>query len=106
MAAVQTVAIHAGAGMLRRLDLPQPSPMEEMLTHLLNDIAALPQAFLLVPDGYHLIEARAVDSALGFLLEHLPPQMHLVLTSRSAPAAGPPARTRRTGGVARRCAMR
>ncbi len=98
VAAVQTVAPHAGAGMLRLLDLPQPPPIEVMLTHLLNDIAALPQAFVLVLDDYHVIEARAVDAALGFLLEHLPPQMHLVITSRSDPLL-PLARLRGRGAL-------
>jgi LuxR family maltose regulon positive regulatory protein len=97
-AAVQTIAPHVGAGMLRLLDLPQPPPMEVLLTHLLNDIIALPQAFLLVLDDYHVIEARAVDDALGFLLEHLPPQMHLVLTSRSDPLL-PLARLRGRGAL-------
>jgi LuxR family maltose regulon positive regulatory protein len=72
VAAVQTIAPHAGAGMLGMLDFPQPPPAEVLLTHLLDDIATLPDAFLLVLDDYHVIEARAVDSALGFLLEHLP----------------------------------
>ena len=57
-----------------------------MLTTLLNEIAAtLPDDFVLVLDDYHLLEANAVDQALTFLLEHLPPQMHLVIATREDP---------------------
>ena len=40
---------------------------------------------MLVLDDYHLIEARAVQDEMAFLLEHLPPQVHLVLASRADP---------------------
>ena len=51
-------------------------------------------------DDYHLIEARAVQDGMAFLLEHLPPQAHLVLASRADPslplgAAPRPGRPRR-----------
>ncbi|MNR39697.1 HTH-type transcriptional regulator MalT [compost metagenome] len=36
-------------------------------------------------DDYHSIDAKAVDTALGFLLEHLPTQMHLVIATRENP---------------------
>ena len=41
--------------------------------------------FVLVLDDYHVIDAKPVDNALTFLLEHLPPQMHLVITTREDP---------------------
>ena len=40
---------------------------------------------LLVLDDYHLIEAEQVHAPLEFLVEHLPPGLHLVLASRSDP---------------------
>ena len=40
---------------------------------------------LLVLDDYHLISSQPVHESLGFLLEHRPPGLHLVLTSRSDP---------------------
>lgn len=46
----------------------------------------LPQGLLLVLDDYHVIESGAVDDALTFLVEHLPPHMHLVITTREDPA--------------------
>ena len=71
--------------MLGVLQSPQPPPTEAMLTALLNDITATPHDFVLVLDDYHVIDAGAVDQALTFLLEHLPPQMHLVIATREDP---------------------
>ncbi|MCP4519560.1 MAG: tetratricopeptide repeat protein, partial [Delftia sp.] len=36
-------------------------------------------------DDYHLIENQAVHEALTFLLEHLPPNLHLFIATRSDP---------------------
>ncbi len=85
VAALQTIAPTVGTGLMGALQSPQPSPAESMLTALLNEITTMPDAFMLVLDDYHLIDARAVDAALSFLLEHLPPQMHLVITTREDP---------------------
>ncbi len=85
VAALQTLAPNIGAGVLRVLQAPQPPPIESMLTALLNEITAIPDNFVLVLDDYHVVEAQAVDQALTFLLEHLPPQMHLVIATREDP---------------------
>ena len=53
---------------------------------MLNEITAFPDPFILVLDDYHLIDTTAVDGALTFLIEHLPPQAHLVITTREDPA--------------------
>ena len=60
-------------------------PTESILTSLLNEITTIPDNFILVLDDYHLIDAKSVDNVLTFLLEHLPPQMHLVITTREDP---------------------
>jgi len=78
VAALQTIAPSVGADVLAALQAPQPPPAEALLTALINEIATIPESFVLVLDDYHLIEARPVDDALAFLIEHLPPQMHLV----------------------------
>src|SRR5687767_15073563 len=88
VAALRTVAPKLGEGALNILhDMQsQPPPTESILTALLNEITAIPDPFLLVLDDYHVIDSRAVDEALTFLVEHLPPQMHLVITTREDPA--------------------
>ena len=85
VAALQTIAANIGAGVLAVLQSPQPPSTEAMLTTLLNEITTIPDKFILVLDDYHVIDAKSVDTALTFLLDHLPPQMHLVITTREDP---------------------
>jgi LuxR family maltose regulon positive regulatory protein len=87
VAALQTIAPTIGAGVLGVLQSPQPPPTEAMLTALLNEITTLPDHVVLVLDDYHLIDAQPVATALAFLLDHLPPQMHLVITTREDPSS-------------------
>src|SRR5207244_126374 len=70
---------------LRMLQSPQPPAAESILTALLNEITTISDTFVLVLDDYHVIEAQPVDTALNFLLEHLPPQMHVVIATREDP---------------------
>jgi LuxR family maltose regulon positive regulatory protein len=85
LAALHKIAPNIGEGVLNVLQSPQPPPIETLLTALLNEIAALPDNFILVLDDYHLIEATAVGEALSFLVEHMPPQIHLVIATREDP---------------------
>jgi LuxR family maltose regulon positive regulatory protein len=84
VAALRTIAPSLGAEVMEALQGPQP-PVETLLTALLNEIAAQPDEFALVLDDYHAVEEPAVDAALTFLLDHLPPQMHLLITTREDP---------------------
>ena len=83
--ALQTLQANIGTGVLGVLQTPQPPPAEAILTTLLNDITTLPEHFALVLDDYHVIDAQPVDRALTFLLDHLPPHMRLVITTREDP---------------------
>ena len=85
VAALQTIEPNIGAGVLAVLQSPQPPPIESILTALLNEITTIPDNFILVLDDYHVIDSKPVDQALTFLLEHLPPQMHLVIATREDP---------------------
>ena len=96
IAALQTIAANLGEGVLVALHSPQPPATEASLTALLNEIAALPDDFVLVLDDYHAVDAAPVDQALAFLLEHLPPRMHLAITTREDPQL-PLARLRARG---------
>lgn len=62
-----------------------PLPLSRVLTILLNDIAKQPASLMLVLDDYHAIDSQPIDEAVTFLLEHLPPQLHLAITSREDP---------------------
>jgi LuxR family transcriptional regulator, maltose regulon positive regulatory protein len=82
---VEGIAANIGAGVLRTLQSPQPPSTESILTALLNEITTVPDHFILVLDDYHVIDSKPVDHVLTFLLEHLPPGMHLVIATREDP---------------------
>jgi LuxR family maltose regulon positive regulatory protein len=96
VAALRTIAASVGEAVLGALQSPQPPPTDAMLTALLNDISALSDHIVLVLDDYHHLAARPIDQILTFLLEHLPPQMHLVIATREDPQA--PLAKLRVGG--------
>ena len=83
------------------LGSPAPASFEGLVTALINELAAQPgqDELLLVLDDYHLIDAQQVHEPLLFLLEHMPPGVHLVLASRSDPPL-PLARLRAAGQLA------
>jgi LuxR family transcriptional regulator, maltose regulon positive regulatory protein len=78
---------------------PPPPSFEGLVTALINELAAEPGETLLVLDDYHLIDSQPVHASLTFLLEHLPPELRLVLTSRADPPL-PLARLRARGQLA------
>jgi ATP/maltotriose-dependent transcriptional regulator MalT len=98
VAALNTGAPAVSAGALAHLRPPEP-PNEAGLIALLNDLDAISNDVLLVLDDYHVIDARSVQDGMAFLLEHLPPQIHLVIASRTDPAL-PLARLRGRGELA------
>ncbi len=85
-----------GEAALSMLQSPQLPPIEAVLTSLINDVVALPGRITLVLDDYHLIEAQSIHDAFTFLLEHQPPQLHLVIATRDDPQL-PLARLRARG---------
>ena len=87
--ALQTITPNIGSKILKELQSSQPPSAEATLTSLLNEIVSTPKDFILVLDDYHLIDSRSVDEALSFLVNHLPPRMHLVITTREDPALPP-----------------
>ena len=82
---VEGIAAKVGEGTLVALQSPQPPPTEVLLTGLLNEITTVPDNFVLVLDDYHVIDSKPVEEALTFLVKHLPPQMHLIITTREDP---------------------
>jgi LuxR family maltose regulon positive regulatory protein len=98
VAALQTIDAGLGSGVLAALQAPQAPPSDAALTVLLNEITATPREIVLVLDDYHVIESQDVDKALAFLVEHLPPQLHLLIATREDPPL-PLARLRVRGQV-------
>ncbi len=85
ISALQMISENFGKRALVGLQSPQPPPAESIVTTLLNEITNIADNFVLVLDDYHAIDSKAVDEILTFLLEHLPTQMHLVITTREDP---------------------
>ncbi|MGC9347694.1 MAG: LuxR C-terminal-related transcriptional regulator [Anaerolineae bacterium] len=87
IAALQTLWPEVGASALALLRSPQSPPIESILTELLNDLVTrgLDRGVFLVLDDYHAIDQPGIHGALDFLVDHLPPQLHLIISSRVDP---------------------
>ncbi len=99
IAALQKVVPGVASDLVAPLRSPQPPTAEAVTTALVNELAAVPDSLVLVLDDYHVITSPAINGALAFLLENLPPNLHLVISTRSDPAI-PIARLRSRGQVA------
>ncbi len=55
------------------------------LVELLNAMVERPEDFALVLDNYQVIEAPAIHEAVSFLLDYGPPQLHIIIASRTEP---------------------
>src|ERR1700704_1811157 len=96
IAALQTGEPRIGGSAISLLQSPQPPPIEAVLTLLLNELGGMSTDLVLVLDDYHVIDARDIHDGMVFLLEHLPPRLHLVIASRADPPL-PLARLRARG---------
>jgi ATP/maltotriose-dependent transcriptional regulator MalT len=67
-------ALRAGASLL-----------DAVLPLLLNELASLASPAILVLDDYHMVETQECHLSFAFLVEHLPPTLQLVLSTRSDP---------------------
>ena len=96
LAALKQIQANVGQPVEAMLQSPQPPPNEVLLTALVNEIATIPQPFILVLDDYHVIHTPPIHGQLNFLLEHQPAQMHVLIITREDPPL-PLARLRARG---------
>jgi len=97
IAALQTLDAQVGISALEMLHTPQPAPPETVLAVLTNDLVKRGGGDVaLVVDDYHVITSESIQRGMTFLLEHLPPRLHLLLGSRVDPPL-PLARLRAQG---------
>jgi LuxR family maltose regulon positive regulatory protein len=92
VAAIQTRHNNLGEAVLAALQSPHPPALEPLLAALINDLAIIPGAFVLVLDDYHVISDGTIHHDLGFFLDLLPPRLHLVIASRADPPLSLPRR--------------
>jgi len=83
--ALNTLYINVGDTALAMLNSPQPPAMVSVLSPLLNALADNSMDAVLILDDYHMIEAQSIHQSLTFLLNHLPPCLHLLLATRADP---------------------
>ncbi|MCB0208970.1 MAG: tetratricopeptide repeat protein [Anaerolineae bacterium] len=67
------------------LHTPQAPEIEAILITLINTMTTIDHRIILVLDDYHVINAEANHQALTFLLDNLPPRLHVAITSRTDP---------------------
>ena len=82
---LQSVHSKIGEGIFESLQSPNKPTMESALKKLLDQIGMILQDFVVVLDDYHNIEAPPVHNIVSFLIDYLPPQMHLFIASESDP---------------------
>jgi LuxR family maltose regulon positive regulatory protein len=85
VAALQTIDNSIGTAAHAALQSPHPPPLESLVTALINDLATAPMPIALILDDYHLIDAQSIHASLNFLLDHMPHDLHLVITTRADP---------------------
>ena len=83
--AIQMVSPGTGQGILGLLDSPTPPAVDNLLLALINEISNLKNRIVLVLDDYHLVNSGPVNDILKFFMEHQPPAIHLVITTREDP---------------------
>ncbi|GAB3083073.1 LuxR C-terminal-related transcriptional regulator [Pedococcus soli] len=84
VAALEQAAPGVGAGAATLLDDGRTS-VRAAITLLLNELAAHPDGIDLVLDDYHQVDGPQVAADVEFLLQHLPPQVRLVIGTRADP---------------------
>src|SRR6266581_8279407 len=84
-AALQTAFPDAFEATTALLKAPRILPPDQIAPLFINELADVPDDVILVLDDYHRIQDKAVHTLLELLVEHLPPQLHLVLICRSDP---------------------
>src|SRR6266550_1418037 len=81
LARVHPGSVTSALALLQASPLTPLPPIEIVLTVWINDLAALPHEVALVLDDYHLITAQPIHRSITYLLDHLPPQLHLVIVT-------------------------
>ncbi|NTU63395.1 MAG: hypothetical protein HGB05_08325, partial [Chloroflexi bacterium] len=80
---------------LAMLIAPQVPPLESIVTALINDLAAAARPTVLVVDDYHVVTDLNIHISLDFFLDHIPPQVHIAITTREDPPLSLPRRRAR-----------
>ena len=94
--AMQTAIPDMGKSAVELLRSSQSPPIKPVITNIINEINEVGENFALVLDDYHMIQTGTIHKALAFLLDNLPPKIHLTIATRADPSL-PLARLRGRG---------
>lgn len=85
IAALQRIEPEIGEAALTLLQSPQQLPFDAISINLIQEIADISNDFVLVFDDYHSIDNAKIHQFVEFLIDRMPPQMHLVIATRVDP---------------------
>ena len=85
IAALQSCQAELGDSALALIGSSPRIAIEPMLTPLLNDLSLIEGKLVLILDDYHIIRTAEIHQAVIFLLEHSPPQFHIMIATRADP---------------------
>jgi LuxR family maltose regulon positive regulatory protein len=84
-AALQHVDPRLGESIRPALSAPQPAPYRSLVTGIVDDIIRTEAQFILVLDDYHHIQDETIHDGINFFVDHLPPSVRLLITTRADP---------------------
>ena len=85
ISALRTFDSSLGKTALSALMAPQPPSFQTLLAPLINELAQLKEACVLVLEDYHTIKSKEINAGVSFLIQHLPETLHLVFITRTSP---------------------
>jgi len=71
--------------LFKYLQSQEVPPLMYVLTALINLVLDSAEHLLLILDDYHVITEQQVHTTLSYLVERLPPQLHIILATRIDP---------------------
>jgi len=86
IAAIQTIHPEIGSEARQIISSPQLRRIEPVVIDLINDISKFSHDLIVVLDDYHIIETEQVHNDLGYLFEHQPQNLHIILITRVDPS--------------------
>jgi LuxR family maltose regulon positive regulatory protein len=98
IAALQNIDSEIGVDVQAVLEESLSPNHEILLTRLIREMERLSEKSIIVLDDYHLIDSKPIHDDINFLIEYLPPSIHIVICGRTDPPL-PIARLRVHGEV-------
>jgi len=85
VASLQSIQGDIGEKVLEALFAIESVGIESIMTTLINDITGIESDIVFVMDDYHVINNKSINNAVAFLLDHMPANLNLVITTRVNP---------------------